>query len=384
MRRLTGRPAYLLLLTWPISQTGGVNEVVLALAGKLRDYGYYPIIAVATWDGAPAQPAEYRGIEVITVRLREPILPGLLKTVLADSAAFLRLVRERNVAAVNFHFPSLDVWAPAVLKMLGLLKVPLVLSFHGADVPPLQSSTGMNKRLWRFVLKRATAVTACSHALSRELLAFSPRLGVTVVQNGVDADLFRTRSRLPHTGPPSILHIGKFEHKKAQDVLLKAFRQLCELGIDAKLVLVGAAGPQLNGTRELIAALNLESKVEVHVNVPHERIPSLMQGADLFVLPSRVEPFGIVLLEAGAAGLPVIASRVGGVPELLEDGRTGLLIAPDDEDALFAALHKLLTDKEYAAQLAAAWHSQVLTNWSWEQTTRGYLQTAGLKTLQRL
>jgi glycosyltransferase involved in cell wall biosynthesis len=379
-----GRPGYLLVLTWPISRTGGVNEVVLALAGKLRDYGYRPIIAVATWDGTPAQPVEYRGIEVATLRLREPVFPGFFKTILADSVALLRLVRERNVAAVNFHFPSLDASVPALLKTLGNLRIPFVLSFHGADVPPIQSSTGINKRLWHFVLTRASAVTTCSQALGGDLRAILPDLRIIVIHNGMDADLFPALSRGSHSGPPSILNIGKFEHKKAQDVLLKAFLRLCEGGVEAKLVLVGGEGPQLAATRELIAALNLASKVEVHVNVPHEQIPAFMQDADLFVLPSRVEPFGIVLLEAGAARLPVIASRVGGIPELLEHERTGLLVPPDDEYALFAAIHKLLTDKEYAAQLAAAWHSQVLANWSWEQTARGYLQAAGLDVLERL
>jgi glycogen(starch) synthase len=145
-------------------------------------------------------------------------------------------------------------------------------------------------------------------------------------------------------------------------------------------MLVGADGPELAATRELIVELKLTPQVELRVNVPHQQIPGLMQAADLFALPSRSEPFGIVLLEAGAAGLPVIASRTGGIAELLEHEKTGLLIPSDDESALFEALRRLLCDRDYAGRLAAAWHSRVLANWSWERTTLHYLRAAGLST----
>src|ERR1700676_4588392 len=98
-----------------------------------------------------------------------------------------------------------------------------------------------------------------------------------------------------------------------------------------------------------------------------------MAQADLFGLPSRSEPFGIVLLEAGAAGLPVIATRVGGIPELIEDGLTGVLVPPDDLVALEGAMRRLLTDITDANRLAQAWHKKVITTWSWERTCRQYL-----------
>jgi|ERR1700676_5720730 len=98
-----------------------------------------------------------------------------------------------------------------------------------------------------------------------------------------------------------------------------------------------------------------------------------MAQADLFGLPSRSEPFGIVLLEAGAAGLPVIGTRVGGIPELIEDGVTGILVAPDDVVALEGAMRGLFTDSTDANRLAQAWHTKVTTTWSWERTGREYL-----------
>lgn len=375
-------PGYLLVLTWPISGTGGVNEVVLALAEQVKARGYRPVIAIATWNG-DAQPEMFQGIRVVSLRLREPAspdgkishMPGFLRTLVPDIRAFRRLLKREGVAVVNAHFPNLESIVPALLKAVKILNIPYVLSFHGADVVPMVNSIGMGRRLWQFILGQADAVTACSAALAREIVAFEPRVQPFAIHNGVNAELFgapiRQDSRV-------ILSIGKFEHKKGQDVLLKAFRKLVDAGVDAKLMLVGGEGPRLEAVRNLIRDLRLGERVDLRVNVPHEQVPALMSEARIFVLPSRIEPFGIVLLEAGAAGLPVIATSVGGIPELIENESSGLLIPADDEDALLRSIRRLWDDPALAQSLATRWHERVLANWSWQETAAKYLQAAGL------
>ena len=375
-------PGHLFTLNWPVHVPGGVNEAVLGLALQLRARGYRPVVAVATWSQDP-QPAETRGVEVVSLRLREPIsqsgglrlLPGFLRTVWSDSKALLALLRERNVQVVNSHFPTLDVAVITVLKAAGLYRGKFLLTFHGADISEIGRSTGLVRRMWQALITRADAVVACSEALRREVLQFAPRARVTTIYNGADVALFRGAARTPRPAIRRILHVGKFEYKKSQDVILRAFKRLLRSYADCSLVLIGASGPMLEDTRLLIKDLQLENRVELHVNVPHGRLPEFMAQADLFVLPSRAEPFGIVLLEAGAAGLPVVATRVGGIPELLEHERTGLLVAPDSVEELEQAMRRMVENPELARELANRWQERVMATWSWEITCEKYLKT---------
>lgn len=375
-------PGHLLLLNWPVYLPGGVNEAVLGLAQQLQARGIRPTIAIAQWSPEP-QPPETRGIEVISLRLREPfsptagllrLLPGFLVTLPSDVLALLALLRDKNIQVVNVHFPALDVAVISMLKAFGLYRGKVVLTFHGADITEISHSMGLVRTIWRSLITRADGVVACSDSLRREVLQFASRARVTTIHNGADIGLF---SRILPTPRPSIrriLHIGKFEYKKSQDILLYAFKRLLQHYPDCSLILIGADGPLLQQTHALICKLDLERQVELHVNVPHDQLPQLMEKADVFVLPSRAEPFGIVLLEAGAAGLPIVATRVGGIPELLEHERTGLLISPGSVDELEAALRHLIENPEQARALADRWRRHVLATWSWDITCQKYLQ----------
>jgi glycosyltransferase involved in cell wall biosynthesis len=374
-------PGHLLILTWPVHIPGGVNEAVLGLALQLQARGYRPTVGVTSWSKDP-QPAETRGIEVVSLGLREPLsqeaglrlLPGFLRTLLPDSRALLALLRDRNIQVVNSHFPSLNVAIIVMLKALGLYRGKLVLTFHGADIGEISRSTGLVRRAWQALIRRADGVVACSDALRRDVLQFAPQARVTTIHNGADIGLFNGIVRTPPAAIRRILHIGKFEHKKSQDVILRAFKRLLETHPDCSLVLIGGFGPSLEETRVLIAELGLQKQVEMHVNVPHDQLPEFMSRADLFILPSRSEPFGIVLLEAGAAGLPVIATRVGGIPELLEHERTGLLIAPDSMEELERAMRRLIENPELAGGLGRRWHEHVVATWNWDVTCQKYLK----------
>jgi glycosyltransferase involved in cell wall biosynthesis len=230
------------------------------------------------------------------------------------------------------------------------------------------------------VIGQADGVAACSEALRREVLRVAPGARVVTIHNGVDRALFAC-AREPRPRLRRILHIGKFEHKKAQDIVLQAFRRILRDFPDARLQLVGAEGPALAETRMLISGLGLAQSVELHVNAPHEQVPAFMQAADIFVLPSRLEPFGIVLLEAGVSGLPVIATRVGGIPELIEHEQTGLLIAPDDAAALESAIRRLMADRPLAEALARRWQQRVLATWSWRTTGQKHIELVQQKSV---
>jgi glycosyltransferase involved in cell wall biosynthesis len=372
---------YVLVLSWPVTVTGGVNEIIFALAHELRKLGWRPLIAVVTWSKTD-QPAEWRGISVVNLQLRDLAacrkpkpLAGFLSTSIRDARALRQFIRRENVAVLDFHFPSLETFIPALLWSRKLLGCRMLLSFQGNDMVDILKAPHWQQRVWRFVLSHCDGVTACSGALRDQLKRFLPATPVETVHNGVDHSLFS----IPRTSSqrrPLLLQAAKFEHKKAQDVTLRAFRLLLDEGFSADLLLVGSDGPELAQIRALIAELNLTQHVRLEVNVPHDRMPAIMAAADMLVHPSRLEPFGIVLLEAGVVGLPVVATRVGGIPELLSDGETGLLIEPDDVTALANSIRRLLTDSAFASRLATAWQTEVLNRWTWTDSARGHLRVA--------
>ena len=283
------------------------------------------------------------------------------------------MLRDKNIRVVNAYFPGLNIVLFFLFKALGLYRGKIVLTFQGGDIAEISRSSGHVRRIWRFLIAKADAVVACSHALRQDVVQFSPRARVTAIHNGVDVDLFSKIIREPRPSIRKILHIGKFEHKKSQDIILPAFKQLLATHPDCSLTLVGGAGPLVEETRALIARLGLQKHVEMSVNVPHDHLPGLMEKSDLFLLPSRVEPFGIVLLEAGASGLPVIATNVGGIPELIENERTGLLIEPGSVGELELAMRRLIDDPRFAWDLARKWRERVLATWSWDVTCQKYL-----------
>lgn len=379
MRERTGEKSFVFVVPWPVDSVGGVNEVVLNLALQLaRTSLWRPVIVISRWDVGPS-PIPVRGCEVVHMRLRDPLSAGGLRGSLAalacwpfDSYRLLQFLRSRNAAVVNVHFPGLNAGPLFILKLFRLFQGKLLLSFHGSDLTAMAAEPGWKQAIWRRIIKLADAAIACSRDLAGGIRSFAPAARVEMIPNGADLSLFTRRPPSEFRGR-SILHIGKYEHKKSQDILLQAFRLVLEDIPSARLVLVGASGPALPQTRQIIDSLHLEQHVSVNVDVPHHRIPEFMSQADLFVLPSRSEPFGIVLLEAGAAGLPVIASRVGGIPELLDHGSTGLLVEPEDVLGLATAMKGLLLNRGEAIRLAQAWHEKATLDWSWEKTCGRYL-----------
>lgn len=314
---------------------------------------------------------------ITNLRARTPFIGGLLaglgflRTLPIDLLRLAKTLRGLDVSVVNLHFPGLNCCAFFLLRLLGLYRGKIVLSFHGSDVSIVKNSRRIERKVWTMAIRNADCVTACSAALGAELEAIVPGLPIRVVHNGVNVDLFR---RAPRIVPaiPTILNVAHFDSRKGQDVLIEAFAKLLRLGLTAKLIIVGGAGPALDLIRSRISELHLESNVELRVDVPHAEIPAIMRSVTLFALASRSEAFGIVLLEAGAAGLPVVATRVGGVPEFLKDGVNARLVDAEDAEQLAAALAELITNPERAAAMAARWHNSVIKEWDWKYRCDAY------------
>lgn len=209
-----------------------------------------------------------------------------------------------------------------------------------------------NKRVKEIVDRaagyRCDRVVACSeavHEFLRTTYRYPARRVVTILNGWSGVPLERQS-----TNKPTIISVGRLREEKGHAELLRAFA-LVRTNIEADLVLVGD-GPQFSTLRALARDIGVEGSVRFTGELP-DVWPQLAK-ADVFALPSHHEALGIAVLEAMAAGLPVVASNVGGVPELVRDGKSGYLVPPKDAEALAAKLYELLSNPSLARSMGEA------------------------------
>lgn len=284
-----------------------------------------------------------------------------------------------GIRHLHAHFAT----HPATVAMVASSLFDLSFSFtaHAHDIQ-------VNRELLEAKLLRARFARTIS-AFNREaLLRRYPEVDpdvVRVVHVGVDPETYgavdpegRTREREREEGTPRLLSVAGLRPYKGLPVLVRACARLRERGVRFRCDVVGE-GPMRGELEELIAGLGLEEAVRLRGAVPQGRVPDLLAGADLFVLPSVVQPDGqtegipVALMEAMAAGLPVVGSRLSGIPELVEDGVHGRLLVPGDPEALADAVEGLLADPERAAALGREGRRKVERDFSLEACTRALL-----------
>lgn len=321
-----------------------------------------------------------RGHETHVLSIHDADLPGVRvhavgrpaaghRSVPATALAYLalllsvrRLLRRVDPDVVHAHY---TVTHGVIAALSGFH--PRVVSAWGRDViwddGPMPWPL---RRLNRLALRRPDAISATSHFLARHVERFAPRgRQVTVIPFGIEAERFRPRRR----SDDGVFRLGflKALHRKyGPDVLLRALPEVARAVPSVHLVMAGR-GPMEGELRRLIDELGLAERVELPGHVSHDRVPELMAGFDVFVHPSVYpsESFGVAVLEASACAVPVVATRVGGVPEVCLDGETGLMVPPRDPRALAAALVRLARDRELRGALGRGGRELVLRRYRW-------------------
>ncbi|MEU2927981.1 glycogen synthase [Streptomyces sp. NPDC007251] len=268
--------------------------------------------------------------------------------------------------------------------------VPHVVTAHSLE--PLrpwkaeQLGGGYALSSWaeRTAIEAADAVIAVSGAMREDILACYPALdpaAVHVVHNGIDTRLYRpdhgTDALTRHgidPARPYVLFVGRITRQKGVPHLLRAVRDI-DPGVQVVLCAGAPDTPEIDREfRELFEEL---SRVRAGVfwipqMLPRPEVIQLLTRAAVFVCPSVYEPLGIVNLEAMACGTPVVASRVGGIPEVVDDGRTGLLVDVDDdfEPGLARALDTVLGDPEAARRMGEAGRRRAAEEFGWDAVAR--------------
>ena len=232
---------------------------------------------------------------------------------------------------------------------------PAVLNLQSGTLDDWRRGRGFNLFFRRFVHTMPDAI----HAISRHLASRATWLGakhVVVIPNGID--IVRSVA-YAKKDQKKIICVGRLYAVKGQDVLLEAMPHVLKEFPGTKLHLIGE-GPEKSNLESRIKNLGITGSVIFKGNLPHEKIPSEIAGAAMLVGPSRKEGQGIVFVEAQAAETPVVATAVGGIPEVVEDGITGLLVPPENPQALAQAMLKLLRDPLLAKRLSETAKKQVL------------------------
>ncbi|MEJ0038440.1 MAG: glycosyltransferase family 4 protein [Gammaproteobacteria bacterium] len=384
---------YLLTLPWDLEVVGGVNQVVISLYRQFEAHSKMrPLLLVGDW--AAKQPVEQKhpsGIDTVRLAVRPPFetrhfgfLPYELVRFLPSMRGELRkiaeLTRRYDVRVVNCHFIGSDTLTWALAKATGAYRGKLFLSLHGFDIRWLARMTGLRRALWRRALESVDVIVACSQGLADETIAAFDLSGrnVVTIHNGVQAEKLRQLAEGALTPGAAragreLVNLGTFEHKKGHDLLLRAFAKLAPQFPDVHLSILGRPAETLESTQALMKELKLEDRVTLRVNVPHAEALATLRNAELFVLPSRNEAFSVALLEAGAIGKPVVAASVCGVPELIDDRSTGILVPPEDVEALSDGIAYMLKNPQTAQQFGTALRKRVLEKFTAEATFQNYL-----------
>jgi phosphatidylinositol alpha-1,6-mannosyltransferase len=250
---------------------------------------------------------------------------------------------------------------------------------HGEELTYIAASREL-QQLLRRVHRRASMVIANSRNTAAMLLARGvPGDRIEVVYPGVDVRRFTpeapaaaaVRGRLARPGEALLLTVGRLQRRKGHDLALQAVAALHQSGKSVRYIIAGD-GEERPRLERLARELGIADHVTFTGKVPIDELPALFAAADVFVHPNRIENgdfegFGIVFLEAAAAGLPVVGGDSGGVPEAVERDVTGLLVSGTDADELVAVLRRLLDDDGLRRAMGAAGRRRVETTFSWEQ-----------------
>jgi glycosyltransferase involved in cell wall biosynthesis len=296
---------------------------------------------------------------------------------LARAAAFARWCRTYRIAIVQ----TCDLYANTfALPVAALAGVPVRIGSRRELNP---DKTAGQIALQRQAYRCAHAVVANSPAAGRQLESEGiPAHRIRVVPNGVSVERFTPRASSDARPVTTILTVANLRREKAHEVLLAAAAELGPRHPHLRFLIAGD-GPRAAELRVLAKTLGVDAQVTFLGH--REDVAALLATADAFVLPSRSEAFPNGAIEAMAAGVPVIATRTGGLLDLIDDGRTGLLVSPDDSRALAAAVESLLVAPARAQALGAAARDEVTRRYSFDRMVRGFedlylsqLQTAGI------
>jgi len=358
---------------------GGITTWVHELARGLRGIGAEARVAARSF---PGEPWDDSALPYPVTRL-----PGVRW-------------RNRKYAVVYRHLRRLarEERSPVVICADWKLGIPVLLhgllhprrrfrwvvAVHGKDYAEKRA---FHRAMMRLVLGRCSRVVTGASAV-RDLVLGTLRRArrIDVIPYGTDAGRFRPLPvgedfRAEHgipAGVPIVLSVGRLVERKGFDNVIRALPIVLRRHPDL-VYLIGGTGADEGRLHALVDGLGLRDHVAFHGLLPAEELPAWYNLCDVFVMPSRsigsdIEGFGIALLEAGACGKPVIAGDSGGIPDAVEDGGSGILVDPENVEAIAEAILAVLADGETARRLGTRGYERVHAGFLWSHIARRYAE----------
>lgn len=374
----------LFILPWSLVHVGGVNQVVINLARQFQRVGESEAIVLITdWDAIDPVWETVHGVRTvrwrirtfdITMSLKDQFLYWLWESQFRKK--FDAFCSDHGVRVLNMHYVGPIAFTLDRIRKNSTRVIPLHLSFHGTDLKTLGGSSKTAISSWLELFRSVTGVIVCSQNLGGRFSAlFGESVIPCAIHNGLDASAFTATTSIQPRPIEAryILTVGKFEKQKGQDVLIEAFAEISSDYLEVDLVLVGATSNALNDLKELCSRRGISARVRFYQDRPHDEMAAFFRHAEFFVLPSRLEAFPIVLMEAGAFGLPVVATNVGGIPELITEGVTGRLVPPDACSELALAMRASLNDPSGSLKMGGRLRRHVSDNFTWKIAGEKYL-----------
>lgn len=324
---------------------GGISSIVFPLIKHLESRGFQ-VLLVILGKGSLIEEAVKRRINV---KFFEKRIRGFDPSVLKK---MINILKEENVALIHTHSIGSNLYGRLVKTFL---KVPVVTTVHADTLSTLKGifrKDIIGSILYRIDIsmsRYSDRIITVSNALKEKLIERGiNKEKISVVYNGIEKcneekelDTLSIKERFGITNEKVVGIVGRLSAVKNHVLFLRSAKILLDKGIKAKFLVVGD-GPLKKDMERLAEELGI--KENVIFTGWYNKIHQLYKIMDIFVLSSHMEGMPVTLLEAMANSIPVVATRVGGIPEIVEDGKTGFLVPPDDPDSLSRAIYSLLDD----------------------------------------
>lgn len=355
-------PKVILITPWYGGNEGGVAVVTESLVRSLLKAGTPCAVIELMSDGWTPQTRLGPGGEtIVRVCLRDRAeatglvsrAGAVVRDVLATRAFKALLPTDGRGCVAHFHYtaPQYDL----LVKLCQRWRIPVVSTFHGGDLM-VNLQNARTYSVAKSQVKQSGAVTAVSHSLRNTALEFFPgnEARISVIYNAVPPDFAAAvqQTSAENSRDIDVLYVGNLIARKGVDVLLRAWAIVQRARPASRLILAGA-GEELTRLQSLASELGITDSVEFAGRKSRAELPALYERAVVLAVPSRAEPLGVVILEGALSGAAIVASNVGGIPELVQHGANGLLVPADDPEKLGGALLQLLDDPTYRTTLTA-------------------------------